>query len=99
MRRFEKGMLMDPQQLRAMLEQLHAEIGNAQSVDEGERELLKHLMADIQTVLARSGEGAPPQYQPLIQRLGEAVKQYEASHPTLTLLMGRVLDTLSNAGV
>ncbi len=99
MRRFEKGMLMDPQQLRAMLEQLHAEIENAQSVDEGERELLEHLMADIRTVLARSGEEAPPQYQPLIQRLGEAVKQYEASHPTLTMLMGRVLDTLSNVGV
>jgi uncharacterized protein DUF4404 len=90
---------MDPQELRAMLEQLHAELGNAQSVDEGEREMLKHLMADIQTVLARSGEGAPPHYQPLIQRLGEAVKHFEASHPTLTLLMGRALDTLSNAGV
>jgi hypothetical protein len=90
---------MDKQQLHQMLEQLHAELSQAQSVDADDRELLKNLKTDVQVILERADEASPQQYSSLGDRLREAIKQYEISHPRLTWAMGEVLDILSRSGV
>ena len=87
---------MDSQQLHALLEQLHAELKQAESVDEPDKQLLHSLMNDIQNVLAQSSDESL--YPPLSQQLAQALKQFEVSHPALTLALGKALDILSGAG-
>jgi glycyl-tRNA synthetase beta subunit len=90
---------MDKQQLHQMLEQLHAELSHTESVDAGDRELLKDLKADVQAILERADETSAEQYGSLSSRLSEIIKQYEISHPRLTWAMEEVLEILSRAGV
>jgi len=87
---------MDSQQLHTLLEQLHTELKQAESVDEPDKQLLHNLMNDIQNVLAQSGDESL--YPPLTQQLAQAVKQFEVSYPALTLAIGKALDILSGAG-
>ena len=90
---------MDKEQLRQMLQQLHTELSQAQSVDADERELLKCLKADVQAILERTDEASAQQYRSLSDQLTDALKQYELSHPRLTWAMEEVLEILSRAGV
>jgi predicted component of type VI protein secretion system len=91
---------MDKQQLHKMLEQLHAELSQARSVEGDELELLKNLKRDVQAILERAeGEASPQQYSSLGRDLQAAIRQFEVSHPALTWAMGEVLEILSRAGV
>ena len=90
---------MDDQELRKLIEQLHAEIQNTQSVDEKGQELLVHLEADIQKLLAQSGGVTTPVHPSTLQRLEESLDHFEASHPTLTILLSKVLEGFSNVGI
>jgi predicted component of type VI protein secretion system len=91
---------MDKQQLHKMLEQLHIELSQAETVAGDELELLKSLKSDVQSILNRTeGEASPQQYSSLGNNLRTAVQQFEVSHPALTWAMGEVLEILSRAGV
>ncbi len=91
---------MDKQQLHQLLEQLHAELTQAQSVEAEDRELLKHLQGDVQAILQRAeGEASLQEYGSLGNNLRVAVEKFERSYPTLTWAMGEVLEILSRAGV
>lgn len=85
---------MDKQHLHDMLQELHQELEQVQSVGEAERQLLQDLMQDIREALARSEAGEAAQYQSLLGRLAHTLEQFESSHPILTLTIGRVVDTL-----
>lgn len=90
---------MDDQELRELLEELHKEIEKTETVDEKGREMLRHLGADISQFLDRT-ECLQDQDQPsLIERLEESVDHYEISHPDLTMVLAKLLATLSNAGI
>jgi hypothetical protein len=91
---------MDKQQLHKLLEQLHAELSQAETVGGDELQLLKNLKLDVQAILERAeGEPSPQQYTSLGRDLQEAIRQFEISHPNLTWAMGEVLEILSRAGV
>ncbi len=91
---------MDKEQLHKLLEQLHAELSQAQTVEGDDLELLKSLRRDVQAILARTeGETSPQQYSSLGDDLRAAIRQFELSHPALTWAMGEVLEILSRAGV
>lgn len=88
---------MDNNELRTMLEQLHGEIEHTESIDEKGRELLRELGDDIRELLARS-EGA--QTQPsVLKRLEDSISYLEVTHPTLTITLSKILESLSNAGI
>lgn len=88
---------MDNNELRTMLEQLHGEIEHTESIDEKGRELLRELGDDIRELLARS-EGA--QAQPsVLERLEDSISYLEVTHPTLTITLSKILESLSNAGI
>ena len=90
---------MDDQNLRSLLERLHAEIERNEPLDEKERELLQHLGADISALLDQSeGESAQAD-QSMIERLEESIEHYEVTYPDLTMLLGKLLAILSNAGI
>jgi hypothetical protein len=88
---------MENNELRTMLEELHNEIENTESIDEKGRELLRDLGDDIRELLARSeGEQAQPT---MLKRLEESISYLEVTHPTLTGTLSRLLEGLSNAGI
>jgi hypothetical protein len=86
---------MNDSELRSLLTQLHARLGNASSLDEEDRRLLVTVLADIEQLLARSPT-APPADTSGIDSL--AVK-FEADHPALAETLRRVADTLGKAGI
>ena len=88
---------MPEQDLRDTLEHLHKELKQARSVDERSRELLRDVMDDIHAILDPSAAEARP--GSLVERLREAVGDFEDSHPAVTEAVGRVVDALAKMGI
>ena len=90
---------MDKQELHNRLEQLHAELGQIDSIDEREQQLLRSVMSDIKKLTETGG----PEPSDVPDRLGEGLKEgiqlFEASHPQATMLMGQVIDALAKMGI
>jgi len=84
---------MENQELDKLLQQLQDEIKNTQVVDEKGTELLRGLEADIHRLLNQ------PASQPETGSLQEALTHFEVTHPKLTALIARLLESLSNAGI
>lgn len=91
---------MDKQPLHELLETLHAQLQDAQAMSPDDQALLRDITQDIQALQARAqaGQALGPD-APLLARLAQAVRQFEVSHPYLTLGLAQLLDTLSRAGV
>ena len=85
--------------LREHLQQLHKELAQTETVDEKSRVLLTEVLDDIRGVLDRSGDDATRGPLRLSERLAEATRDWETSHPVLATAVGRVADTLSNLGI
>jgi len=84
--------------LRQMLQQLHTELQRADTIDDRSRELLRSVLGDIEDLLERKQKrGTQP--ESIIERLREAVREFEKTHPTLTHAIGGVADALSKMGI
>ena len=81
--------------LRDLLAQLHARLGNAKSLDADSRKLLQTVSNDIETTLARSGQDAAAHGS----RLNELAVKFEAEHPALAEAVRDVVDALGKAGI
>jgi hypothetical protein len=90
---------MDDHELRKLIEQLHAEIQNTHTVDEKGQKLLLHLESDIRELLDRTEGNDVPVHPSTIQRMEEGLSHFEVTHPALTMLLARILESLSNAGI
>jgi hypothetical protein len=90
---------MDNKIDRELLQQLHDEINNTQTVDEKGRELLQDLDGDIRALLERSEEHPSQVQLSIVQNLESTLSHFEITHPELTSLVSKLLDTLSNAGI
>ena len=86
------------QNLRELLERLHNELEQTESIDEKGNEMLRHLNSDIHRRLERSGEEAEKD-EPLVERLQDTIDHFETTHPTLTLTLSEMMTILSNAGI
>jgi len=84
--------------LHELLERLHNELEQTDSVDEKGREMLRHLDADIHSRLERSRKPIETD-EPLIERLQETIDHFETTHPSLTLTLSEMMTILSNAGI
>jgi CII-binding regulator of phage lambda lysogenization HflD len=93
------GVAMNDDELRQLLEELHEQIENTDSVDEKGRELLDHLSMDIRRLLDRTGHEAPRATSREVSRLEESIRHFEVTHPTLTATLSQLLNILNNAGI
>jgi len=84
---------MDKAHLKALLNELHAELSQAENLDESSASLLRELQSDIETVLEDRDAGG--ESQSLTDRLSEAVDRFEESHPSLTVQLARVAEALA----
>ncbi|MGI9591985.1 MAG: DUF4404 family protein [Myxococcota bacterium] len=82
-------------ELREDLEKLRRELHEGPELDGKTRELLAGLAEEIEQVIERSG-GAE---HTLGERLRAATERFEESHPSLTAVVGRLADMLSNVGI
>jgi len=90
---------MDNKIDRELLQQLHDEINKTQTVDEKGKALLRDLDGDIRELLERSGEHPEQVHTSIVQTLENTVSHFEVTHPELTVLVSKLLATLSNAGI
>ena len=89
---------MSQDKLRADLENLHEELKQTESIDDEERQLLRTLANDIRALLA-GAEEPQEQYSGLGDQLRDAIAKLEARHPSVTLAMREVIDSLSFLGI
>ena len=86
------------QNLRELLERLHDELEQTESIDENGNEMLRHLEADIRRRLERS-RAKKETDDPILERLQDSIDHFEATHPSLTLTLSEMMTILSNAGI
>jgi hypothetical protein len=89
---------MTDQNLRELLEKLHKELEQIEVTDEAGRERLRHLEADIRSLLQRSEELEATD-EPMLERLQDAIDHFETTHPRLTMMLSQMMTILSNAGI
>jgi hypothetical protein len=89
---------MSDHDLRELLEKLHSELEHTESVDDKGNEMLRHLDADIRTLLERSGTKVERD-EPMLERLQGTIDHFETTHPTLTTVLSEMMTILSNAGI
>jgi hypothetical protein len=89
---------MANQNLRELLEKLHNELEQMEVTDEAGRERLRHLDADIRSLLERSDE-LDETDEPMLERLQDSIDHFETTHPELTMMLSQMMTILSNAGI
>lgn len=85
---------MEQQQLRDLLETLHKELEQVGTVDEKTAESLTSLKNDIAKLVNEGGE-----QEGIIDRMNEALGEFEEEHPKLSMMIQHVLDSLAQMGL
>jgi hypothetical protein len=88
-------MSADPERLKATLDELRRELADVNQLDPTLRSQLSAALHDIQSALAAKG----PPGESLLQRLRDAARDFEESHPALAGNLGGLIDTLSRTGI
>ena len=89
---------MNDQNLRELLEKFHKELEQMEVTDEAGRERLRHLDADIRSLLERS-EDVEDTDEPMLVRLQDAIDHFETAYPSFTMMLSQMMTILSNAGI
>lgn len=85
---------MEQQQLRDLLETLHKELEQVGTVDEKTADALTSLKNDIAKLVNEGGE-----QEGIIDRMNEALGEFEEEHPKLSMTIQHVLDSLAQMGL
>jgi hypothetical protein len=88
-------MSAEPERLKATLDELRRELADVGQLDPAVRSQLSAALHEIQTALASKG----PPGESLLQRLRDAARDFEESHPALAGNLGSLIDTLGRTGI
>ena len=89
---------MPRDQLRQRIEELLRELEAIETSDPEARRRLEGVLHDIREAVD-TGDDESSEGESLLDRLNEATRHFEESHPTLTAMVGRVADSLANLGI
>ena len=93
---------MNKNELIQSLKELQLELQRSHFLHEADRTHLEQLVEDLEAQLARSPdesiEGAP-YHTAVTERLRDATQRFEVTHPQLTVVLARVIHTLTNMGI
>jgi hypothetical protein len=92
-------IVMEKQRLSQTLEQLRAELSQAERVDPETLAELRRLTDDIQRKLADREELTSDEVEPASSGLKDQLLKFEAEHPQLAAAIGRVADALAAMGI
>jgi chromosome segregation ATPase len=87
---------MPKTQLQERIRELLRELEQIETAESSARDRLTKVLEEIREAVEAEEAGAP---ETLIERLNEATRHFEESHPTLTSMVGRVADSLANLGI
>lgn len=91
------------EKLQAAVQDLEQAIGDVDTLDPQARQALEQAARDIQQALAGSSEPAVTALSvtapSVTERLQEAARQFETSHPTLAGVLERIVDALGQLGI
>ena len=90
---------MEKQHLVETLEQLHAELSQAERVDPETLELLHAVTEDIGRLLEKNKELSPADVAPVSSGIKRLLLKFEAEHPQLSATIGEVADALAGMGI
>jgi septal ring factor EnvC (AmiA/AmiB activator) len=90
---------MGQEQLRKTLEQLQTELAHTDSADSTTNELLQGVRRDVAALLDRLDQPSAHGQRSALARLRDAIPYFEGSHPSLTIAMAQVVDTLNRMGL
>lgn len=88
---------MDDKNLDALLDKVHAELQQVDHVDEDSRKRLQDLEQDIRDLLAQANEDGAE--SSVLQRMKQAIEDFEVTYPTLTAMLSEISKILNNAGI
>ncbi len=89
-------------QTRQTLILLKQELEKTHASDENEKTIIKHLIVDVQELIAHIDEEAPLLHQTdqrLSERLRKAIALFEVSYPALATVIEKTLEILDNSGI
>lgn len=87
---------MNQTKLDTLLEKVHAELQRVDHVDDEGRKLLQDLEQDIKNLLQKDED---VESASILERMQQAVEQFEVKYPALTKLISEASAILSNAGI
>jgi hypothetical protein len=86
---------MDRDRLRALLDELHQELGSANRLDAESRALVEQVLEDLDRLESPpTNSAAAPE-----QGLRDLVLRLESEHPRLAAAVGQVADALGRLGI
>ncbi len=88
---------MSQDDLRKLLSKVHEELSNVDNLDDESASLLDTVVNDIHGVLGDDVKVDEP--HGFIDRLNDAIQDFEEEHPQLTDAVGRVVDALARLGI
>jgi F0F1-type ATP synthase membrane subunit b/b' len=86
---------MDRRELPELLEQLRREL----AASRGDRATREHLEKLIDEIEARLEDSTTERHESLLERIAEAVEEFETTHPRATAILNEIMMTLSNLGI
>jgi hypothetical protein len=89
-------MIMPRQEMEQLLAELRKEVAGAQSLSDSQRARMEALRAQLEDSLA--AEEVPPEASPR-ELVRGYIDEFHRSHPTLTMVLGRILDSLNKMGI
>ncbi|HUR94093.1 MAG TPA: DUF4404 family protein [Gemmatimonadales bacterium] len=90
--------MADPK-LRAVVNEIHAQLTSAEGLPPGQRRSLEELVGDLEALLDQPAAAGRQESSPLRDRVTDAVRRLEASHPVLSTTLGNVVDALAFFGL
>jgi ElaB/YqjD/DUF883 family membrane-anchored ribosome-binding protein len=90
---------MSDAKLRTVVEEIRGQPAGAEGLSPPARRSLEQLVRDLETLLDNPGGSAPEETEPLRERVTDAVRRLEASHPVLSTTLGNVIDALAFFGL
>ena len=78
--------------------ELDKQLAEHRSLTAADREALEDLRRDIRNLLD-APDPSTDRHAAVLEKLRSATARFERSHPSLTVVMGQVITTLSNMGI
>jgi phosphoglycerate-specific signal transduction histidine kinase len=89
---------MSIEKLRTTVSELEQVLRGIKSLDKESRQALEQAVQEIRAALQQETQSEADR-QSLVERLRESVERFESTHPSLTAVLGRLIDGLAQMGI
>lgn len=88
---------MPRQEMEQLLAELRKQVAGSRELSAGQRARMEALREQIAERLA--ADEVPPEEEGLREQVREHIDEFQRTHPTLTMVLGRILDALNKMGI